>query len=115
MPAGHSWPPHPEVKSSWSFSGGDRRSEKLIVLVAAALYVGRGARSSPRVRGDGSGEEDRRDIVNVLFDWELYYWMSFYTAGSYRFLRGPWGGATLCFALPASPLDQDCFLTKLLC
>jgi hypothetical protein len=43
------------------------------VLVAAALYVGRGVRSSPRVRGDGSGEEDWLDIFACLCDCDFVH------------------------------------------
>lgn len=37
MPAGHNWPPQPEVRSSWSLRGGERRPEKSIVVVDADL------------------------------------------------------------------------------
>lgn len=40
MPAGHSWPPHPEERSSWSFRGGSRSLSKLMLVVDAGLWIG---------------------------------------------------------------------------
>jgi hypothetical protein len=59
MPAGHSCPPHPDLRSSCSLRGGERREEKSREVVEGALYSGSGVRSSPIARGENSGEGER--------------------------------------------------------
>lgn len=59
MPAGQSWPPHPDLRSSWSLTGSARRPEKSIAVVPAALYSGSGVSPSSNARGENSGDGDR--------------------------------------------------------
>lgn len=46
--------------------GDERRWEKVIVVVEAGLYVGRGARSCPMAKGENSGEENRERILRYF-------------------------------------------------
>jgi hypothetical protein len=46
MPAGHSWPPQPCAKSSWSRRGGTRSPSKSMVEVTAAFMTGNCTKSS---------------------------------------------------------------------
>ena len=66
IPAGHSWPPQPSLRSSWSFRGGLRREENEWEDVLA-WRVGLGGMkdegmSKEGVVGDGEGEVDMVEL-----------------------------------------------------
>lgn len=63
IPAGHVWPPHPEVRSSWTFNGVESRPPKSNAVSLACLYSGRGAKSMPMVEGSSSGEDERDSFI----------------------------------------------------
>lgn len=54
MPAGHTWPPQPFLRFSWSLSGLLRRLEKSSEMVVGCLYKGRDTRSSSIERASTS-------------------------------------------------------------
>ena len=58
MPAGHSCPPHPSLRSCWSCSGGVKSPSKSTKLVVGARWFGDWINSSPMVRGLGSSSSD---------------------------------------------------------
>jgi hypothetical protein len=63
MPAGHSMPPHPSARSSWSSSGGSSKPPKSTVLMLAATRSGASTKSSPKPRKSCSGDGEREAIV----------------------------------------------------
>lgn len=62
-PAGHVWPPHPEARSSCTLSGVSSRPPKSKAVSAAALYSGRGAKSTPKADGSSSGDDERESFI----------------------------------------------------
>jgi hypothetical protein len=66
IPAGQSWPPHPDLRSSCSLTGSSRRPEKSNAVVPAALYSGSGVRPSSNARGSNSDEDGRLMLSTIL-------------------------------------------------